>query len=356
MNEPPRPSSLGEILDRTAQIYRSRFLVLFGIAAVPTAVVLVFASAIFLFFAWFGSSGAGSAPNGEGGFLVGLFLLAFGLVALPIFLGVTALATAAMNHAANHAWLNEKTTIREAYKAAWRRGWRSLWLYVAQALLIWAAPMTAWFLLFGFGALGAAIVQKLGGGAATGALFATAAIVLIFALAGYSLWMLLRLSLAFPACVVEQMSAWTAIKRSATLSKGTRGRIFLLYLLGTALNYLLSIALAVPVLIVASLVPGANTPQHEQTMGMVMLFTLYGGSFAVQALTRPVFGVALMLFYYDQRIRLEGFDIEWMMQQAGLVVPSVQEKEAVSWLSALPVKAAPPQPVEPEPPQPGGPA
>jgi hypothetical protein len=26
----------------------------------------------------------------------------------------------------------------------------------------------------------------------------------------------------------------------------------------------------------------------------------------------------LTLFYYDQRIRKEGFDIEWMMQAAGL--------------------------------------
>jgi hypothetical protein len=28
-----------------------------------------------------------------------------------------------------------------------------------------------------------------------------------------------------------------------------------------------------------------------------------------------------VLFYYDQRIRKEGFDIEWMMQQAGLTEP-----------------------------------
>jgi hypothetical protein len=31
--------------------------------------------------------------------------------------------------------------------------------------------------------------------------------------------------------------------------------------------------------------------------------------------------IALVLFYYDQRIRKEGYDIEWMMQQAGLAQP-----------------------------------
>ena len=32
----------------------------------------------------------------------------------------------------------------------------------------------------------------------------------------------------------------------------------------------------------------------------------------------PVFSIALVIFYYDQRVRKEGFDILWMMQQAGL--------------------------------------
>ena len=35
-----------------------------------------------------------------------------------------------------------------------------------------------------------------------------------------------------------------------------------------------------------------------------------------------------MFFYYDQRIRLEGFDIEWMMQRAGLVVPPSASQES----------------------------
>jgi hypothetical protein len=63
-----------------------------------------------------------------------------------------------------------------------------------------------------------------------------------------------------------------------------------------------------------------------------MLFIIYGASFAVQALTKPVYGIALMLFYFDQRIRLEGFDIEWMMQRAGLVVPAAPAAEPAPWM------------------------
>ena len=62
-------------------------------------------------------------------------------------------------------------------------------------------------------------------------------------------------------------------------------------------------------------------PQHVQALGVATILIMSGSGFAVQALIRPVYGIALVLFYYDQRIRLEGYDIEWMMQQAGLAPP-----------------------------------
>ena len=35
----------------------------------------------------------------------------------------------------------------------------------------------------------------------------------------------------------------------------------------------------------------------------------------------PIGATGITLFYYDQRVRKEGFDIEWMMQSAGLMPP-----------------------------------
>jgi hypothetical protein len=40
--------------------------------------------------------------------------------------------------------------------------------------------------------------------------------------------------------------------------------------------------------------------------------------FLINAFIGPIYAIGLTLFYYDQRIRKEGFDIEWMMQAAGL--------------------------------------
>jgi hypothetical protein len=41
-------------------------------------------------------------------------------------------------------------------------------------------------------------------------------------------------------------------------------------------------------------------------------------NFALQTLVTPVYMTALVLFYYDQRVRTEGYDIEFLMDQAGL--------------------------------------
>lgn len=152
-----------------------------------------------------------------------------------------------------------------------------------------------------------------------GALIGLATFLAIVALVAYVFWMLLRLSLAFPACVIEQIPATRALKRSSVLSIGTKGRMFLLYVLLTALNWILSMGITVPLTIVMSFLPGANDPKHTSTAGIVMLFVIYGAAFAIQAVTRPIIGIALTLFYYDQRIRQEGFDIEWMMQHAGMM-------------------------------------
>jgi hypothetical protein len=51
-------------------------------------------------------------------------------------------------------------------------------------------------------------------------------------------------------------------------------------------------------------------------------------NFATQVLLAPIIMIASVLFYYDQRIRKEGFDIEWMMQRAGLGEPQPQSGSA----------------------------
>jgi hypothetical protein len=316
MDESLHPSNLGEILDRTAQLYRTRFLVFLGISVVPTALVLIPIGGIFACLAWLGSFAGPATRSSQSSLVAAVLLVSIGVVLLPIILGATALAMAALNHAVSSAYLGEKTTIRDAYKTVWRRGWHFLWLLILEGLFIGGAPMAVWVAILAISAGVARLTHGVGSGG--GVVFGLLTLLTLFALVGYVLWMLLQLSLAFPACVVEQIRAWAALKRSWSLSKGTRGRIFLLYVLASVLTWLISIAVIFPAAIIASLIPGANTPQGAQTTGVIMMIVLYSTAFAVQALIRPIYGIALTLFYYDQRIRHEGYDIERMMQAAGL--------------------------------------
>jgi hypothetical protein len=214
------------------------------------------------------------------------------------------------------------------------RKWSYTGLFLLEILLVWVAPFLVWVLAFAGGTAMAALGG--GGGLGTGMLLGAGAVVLVIGLVAYGLWMLLRLALAFPACVVERIGVTDALRRGPSLGRGTKGRIFLLYLLGWILNYLLSLTVMVPLTIVMALIPALQGARHAQAVAALTVVAGYGMGIAAQALTKPVYTIAFVLFYFDQRIRNEGFDIEWMMMRAGLVVPAPPQPEPQPWIAAQP--------------------
>jgi hypothetical protein len=177
--------------------------------------------------------------------------------------------------------------------------------------------------------LGLMIATKVSGYASSdpSPLFGGLLFLMVLLFGAMAVWMLLRLCLAFPASVVEQAGAWSALRRSTHLSQGTRGRILVLYILGVLLNQILAWAVAFPAIILIALIPALQGQAHVRAAGTFMTFAFYGAMFVVRALTKPVYGIGLTLFYFDQRIRKEGFDIEWMMQQAGMAVTLPEPSE-----------------------------
>jgi hypothetical protein len=325
-----RPSTLGEILDRTAQIYRARFLVFLGIAALPAGVILTGAAAAVLFFVWAGSRGQAAGPQVVGIAAI-VFLLVGALIFLPLFIGALGLGSGALNHAAAAAFDNQKITIRGSYKAALKRGWRYIGLLALEGLILIVAPGIVWTALVFTFAMGLVISGR-GTNDAGGA--GSAIVLLGFAaVAIYAFWTLLLLCLAFPTSVVEDVGAGTALKRAISLSKGTRGRIFVLYLLGWLFRWGISLALLIPLILIVALIPGLDSPRHAQALGSVTVVLVYGSGFLVRAMTKPVYTIAQMLFYYDQRIRKEGFDIEWLMRQAGMV--QMPAPAAAPWMPPI---------------------
>ncbi|MDE3200857.1 MAG: hypothetical protein KGN79_08040 [Acidobacteriota bacterium] len=334
MNERLHPQSLTEVLDRTVQIYRGRFLVFFGIALVPSAVMLAALLIVVGTFAGLGLRNIATDTSGSTQLLAGSIFVLIALVSLPLFVGSTALGYAALCHAAAETNFGNTITIRQAYKAAWKRGWNQVGLLLLQAVFVGIIPFSVLFFIGFVSAM--ASVATAGSGSTGGAIAGFLTLLVMGALAVATIYVLLRICLAFPANIVERISAWKAIVRSNALSNGTRGRAFVLFLLGWALNQAVLIALFVPLVLVIAFVPGMQGPEHQGAVGALAALFLYGGTFAAQAFIRPVYGIGLTLFYFDQRIRKEGFDIEWMMRQAGLVAAAPAAAASVPWTGAIP--------------------
>ena len=326
-----RPLTLGEILDRTAQLYRTNFLLFAGIYSVYAGVLLV------LGLLRIGTEELLRAEH------LGHYAQAFSslwvLLFLPLSFIFAGAAMAANNRAVSWVYLGEPANIRRAYSSILPRLGRYLWLMTIVAFRIWAP-----FLLFAF--IAGVVIAMLPGvftgrfnPADSQSAIYVGIFFLVFALLMipwviYAVFMALRYSLAVPACVVEDLKARMAIRRSIELSKGSRGRIFLLGLLIVVIQ--IGLVLIAQVFFVVAAV---QQPTHQLPAWMQALQQIVG--FFTNSFIGPMYATGLTLFYYDQRIRKEGYDIEWMMQAAGLT-PSEAVNEPPA--AAEPISAAEPWP------------
>ncbi len=312
-----RPLSLGEILDRTAQLYRENFILFAGIASIYAGVLLVL----------------NLMQIGLTELLRQLHMaryetfatLGFIILIFPVIVICSGAAMAANNRAV--AWVNlgEPATIRGAYRSILPRLGRYLWI-MAIAMFFAYLPFVIidavfFLLLFAFvGINGLAVQHGANADPYAGMLVLMGSIgllVLTFPAMIYAIWMAIRYSLAIPASVVENLKAHVAIRRSIDLTRGARGRIFVLGLLIAVIQIGLIGITQAPFILMA--IKGIK--QHALLPVWVQVAQQFV-TFLTTSFIGPMYATGLTLFYYDQRIRKEGFDIEWMMQAAGLTVPA----------------------------------
>lgn len=309
-----RPLSLVEILDRTAQLYRANFVLLAGIAAIYSGVLLV------LNLAQIGVAELLRAHNMiHQAKLVPFYSLVFILPMAFIFAGA---AIAANNRAV--AWINlgEPATIRGAYQSILPRIGRYLWLMTIATficylpfVLIYGSFFLLIVLTVGInGTIAPAGAQSNPYSAILVGIASVVLLLLSFPAVVYAIWMALRYSLAVPASVVENLKARQALRRSVELTRGSRGRIFVLGLLIAVIQIGLVLFTQIFFIVMAIKQHGQLPAWAQATQQVIGFFT--------NTFVGPMWATGFTLFYYDQRVRKEGFDIEWMMQAAGLKVPA----------------------------------
>lgn len=332
-----RPLTLGEILDKSAQLYRTNFLLFAGIFAVTNGLVLVLLLLVDALSADY------RAIQTTMKFQAGPVLIVVGLLALAGMLLYGA-SIAAVTRAVAWVYVGEPATIRGAYVSTLPRLGRYLWLMTVAALALLAISIVVVIILalvtVGLIAVFSAAFGASKQAAGIAGIFIGVFIdVAMFAVVG---WLATRYALGISACVVEDLKARKALRRSVELSKGSRGRIFLLFLLVGVIQVGLYLLTQAPFF--------AYGFTHHLRLSLWVNLLSQVISVATNTLVGPILATGLTLFYFDQRVRKEGYDIEWMMAAAGLAGIAVRSAEAgpedTPSIETAPLKAvaAPPAP------------
>jgi hypothetical protein len=264
-----RPMTLGEILDRTFSIYKSRFWLFAGIVALPYLVIMLVS---LLYFAMTTASFATAARGGAispSGFIVMVTGIFGGfLLFLVTYLLVYSAAQSATVVAVSEIYLGHPATIYDSFRR------------IRGRLLTVVLVVVITMLLVGAG---------------------------FFLLIVPGIMILCRIAIAIPVATLEPVSASEAVSRSMRLSKGRAWHVFAVFALVAGLIMVATTIFQLPFLLMA----GSMFKPHALPIGLFLLSELF--SWIASVLVAPVGTIALSLLYYDFRIRKEAFDLEHLM-------------------------------------------
>jgi len=303
----PYPMTFGQTLDRIYRLMRSQFKLFLAVASVP-AVAMVAIMALFFAIAFIPI--LSQLPKQPDPTLMIRLMIPSMLLILPLSLAVFALYLAASIHAAMQANLGLTITFREAYAVAWKRIGRYLWLTILIYIIAFLPALLLELLIFG--ATGLLSTNNAEPNPALFLLIPLIALLFIGAIV-YGVIIAMRLSLAFPASLAEDLTAVAALRRSGQLTQGAKGRIFLILLVIYALGYaaemvgifVLAAVIGIGALIMAAC--GVQMPSVAGIIGLVLAgLLLIAFLYLLTALLWSAFSTSFAVLYHDQRLRKEG--------------------------------------------------
>ena len=322
-----RPMSLGEILDRTFQIYRSRFPLYASLAAIAAAATMGLEFASYTLWGPYPLDMLNIFAGftfGEFASLLGFFHLSlwFQLLIWPCFVFVVSSPFSGDQSA---------PALSNAIGAG-AQSWRgTLGLSTLLLLITLVFPEFVCAILF----VGvAALMSEVMGYQEPVMSMVLVPLLLLLCIAGWAAigWMGAMFYLAVPGKKLEGLSVREALRRGKTLSKGSRARLFAAWLMPAIFGWILYLAVTRTLpLLRSSCAEGfvfqfrffqVATRQGLCALPSAVESIRIVSEAGISTLLGPIYPIALTLFYYDQRIRQEGFDIEWMMERAGMIGPA----------------------------------
>ena len=291
-----RPLSVGEILDRIFSLYRTHFWFFVGLSAISAGVSSGIAVLRLIFLHFSGITVTTPA--------FALINVGLSLVQLVLYLIAYSLTLAATTSAVHFLYLGQPTSFQIALTRA-----RSVWLRCL-GIAFWQAWSACWI----------SVIMVLPFALVPGIRGAAAAVLAVFLGFGflasliYGVIAYLRNSLAVPVAVVEDLRVRAAMRRSKQLATGRVGRIFLLILLVYAL-WVVAALIQAPLAVLLVV--------NHSAERFVLQALVLAVNFVTTSLVGPVAAIGLCLFYFDERVRREGFDIEMLLHGVAMPPPSI---------------------------------
>jgi hypothetical protein len=314
------PLGAGDLIDRAIRLYRRHFLTLLWIAAPPVIVSAV--GGVMSTIAW---RNIALTSKGNALVLYVLLLVVGTLIAWAGILFQVIVMGGATRNLVTHLLWNEPVSARATYRNVRARFWGLLG--AALVLAIWAI-FGAFIAIIGFYIAvliivlaSIAMIQILPSWIAM-IIGVTVGIGLLLLTLTFFVFIVGRMAFVPQIMLVEGKGVFDAVGRSFSLAKASTRRMLALSIFSWLAAYSALMVLAVPLGIYAYL-NGIN-PVMFNAIGTP---TWYSVSYTVlwqlsSIIIAPVWMLGLSLLYVDQRVRLEGYDIELMAARRLGDIPS----------------------------------
>ncbi|HEV3315586.1 MAG TPA: hypothetical protein VG488_01405 [Candidatus Angelobacter sp.] len=299
MDSALRPMSTSEVLDRTFHLYRTHFVTLAGIGVLLPALFLILELA-FLRFGYVAGS-TNSQPTTDD---VGLTML-FTACYILVFIFGYSLVSGAAFHAVSRLHLGRQVTIVESYKKVFRRFPTVFRLVFSISVRAMGPFVAAFIILIGIVMGLRTVIGSMGRSAAIASVVVAMLTTFLLALV-WTIYIYIKYSMSVAACLAEKLRTREALKRSRFLTQQARLRIFLVFLLMGIIGLALRYAFTAP--------SQYYSFMHDGKLTVPWAILEYLGGFAAAALAGPISTIAIVLIYYDQRVRKEAFDLQFMME------------------------------------------
>jgi hypothetical protein len=297
--------STSEVLDRTFHLYRNHFITLAGVGVLLPALSLI-SRLVFLHFGYV----AGSSDPQPGNDYIALTLL-YLVCTVVIFVFGYSLVSGAAFHAVSRLHLGQRVTILECYKKVFSR-FPTVFRIVVSLCIRALGPFVASF----FGVLALGMMLRRAIGLLGGRFFVTFLVafwILILAACCWTFYIYIKYSMSVAACMAEKLTAREALKRSRFLTKRAKRRIFLVFLLMGIIALALNYAFTAP--------SEYYSLEHNGRLTVSWAIWEYLGGFLAGTLAGPISTIAITLVYYDQRVRKEAFDLQFMLESLNELQP-----------------------------------